>query len=98
MLKFHAGIDDVTINIGNVLSGNNIEIQGTAANIQINIPQNVGVIMYYTHLIGMIDMTDFDVLSGHYFQSKNIATAKTIVNIHINMGIGNTKINRVDTK
>lgn len=98
MLKFHAGIDDVTIKIGNVLSGNKIEIQGTAANIQLDIPKDVGVLMYYKHLVGMINIPDFDALSGHYFQSKNIATAKTMVNMYINIGIGNTKINRVDAK
>lgn len=98
MLKFHAGINDITIRVGNVLSGNKIEIQGTAANIQIDIPKDVGVIMYYKHLVGMLNLPDFDTLSGHYFQSKNIATAKAILNVYINLGVGNTKINRVDPK
>lgn len=86
------------MNIGNVLSGNKLEIQGTAANIQLNIPKDIGVVMYYKHFIGMIDAPEFDVLSGHYFQSQNIDTAKTTLNVYINLGIGNTKIHRVDTK
>ncbi len=98
MLKFHAGINDITIRVGNVLSGNKIEIQGTAANVDIAIPKNVGVMMYYKHFVGKLDMTDFDPLSGHYFQSKNIATAKSILNIYINLWAGNTKINRVEPK
>ena len=97
-LKFHAGINDITMNIGNVLSGNKLEIQGTAANIQLNIPKDIGVVMYYKHFIGMIDAPEFDVLSGHYFQSQNLDTAKTTLNVYINLGIGNTKIHRVDTK
>jgi len=97
-LKFHAGIDDITIKVGNVLSGNNIEIQWAAANVDFDIPTDVWVIMYYKHLVGMIKTPEFDVLSGHYFQSKNIATAKTIVNIYVDLGIGNTEINRVKAK
>lgn len=98
MLKFHAGIDDITIKIGNVLSGNKIEIQGTATNIEFDIPRDIGVIMYYKHLIGIFKAPEFITLTGHYFQSQNIATAKSIVNIYVNLWAGNTKINRVDTK
>lgn len=98
ILKFHAGINDITIRVGNVLSGNKIEIQGAAANIDIDIPQDVGVIMYYKHFIGKIEFPQFDTLSGHYFQSTNIKTAKTILHIYINLWVGNTKINRVNHK
>ncbi|MEI6673446.1 MAG: hypothetical protein WCL02_09515 [bacterium] len=41
MLKFHAGIDDITIKVGNVLSGNKIEVQGTAANVNITLPKDI---------------------------------------------------------
>jgi len=95
-LKFHAGIDNITINIGNVLSGNKIEIQWTATNIQLNIPKDIGVMMYYKHLVGTLETPDFDPLSGHYFQSKNIATAKSTLNIYINLGIWKTKIHRTE--
>jgi len=98
MLKFHAGIDDITIRVGNVLSGNQIEIQGTAANVDIEIPKDVWVIMYYKHFVGMLKTPEFDAFSGHYFQSKNIATAKATLNIYVNLGVWNTKINRVDVK
>ena len=87
MLKFHAGINDITIKVGNVLSGNKIEIQGTAANIELDIPKDIGVVMYYKHLIGKLNTPEFDALSGNYFQSKNIATAKTTLNIFVNLGI-----------
>ena len=63
MLKFHAGIDDITIRVGNVLSGNKIEIQGTAANIQIDIPKDVGVMMYYKHVVGILNLPAFVALS-----------------------------------
>lgn len=96
ILKFHAGIDDITIKVDNILSGNKIEIQGTAANIDMSIPKDIGVIMYYKHWLGKLQTTDFDILSGHYFQSKNINTAKAILNIYINLWAGNTKINRVE--
>jgi len=85
MIKFHGGINNITIRVGNVLSGNKIEIQGTAANVEIDIPKDVGVMMYYKHLVGKLNMTDFNPLSGHYFQSQNIATAKSTLNIYINL-------------
>jgi hypothetical protein len=86
MLKFHAGIDDITIKIGNVLSGSRIEVQGTAANLEFDIPRDVGVIMYYKMLVGKFKAAEFEATSGHYFQSQNIATAKKIVNIYVNLG------------
>ncbi len=96
--KFNAGIDDLTINIGNVLSGNTIDIQGAAANVNLNIPKDVAVNMYYKHLAGMLKTPEFDVLSWHYFQSQNTSGAKATLNIYINLGLGNTTINRVDAK
>ncbi len=62
MFKFHAGIGDITIRVGNVLSGNKIEIQGAAANIEIDIPKDVGVMMYYKHFIGMLNVPGFESL------------------------------------
>ncbi len=85
MFKFHAGIDDITIRVGNVLSGNKIEIQGTAANVDFDIPKDVGVIMYYKHIIGKINLPQFDELSGHYFQSTNISNAKAILHIYVDL-------------
>lgn len=96
--KFNAGIDDITINVGNVLSGNTIDIQGAAANVNINIPKDVAVNMYYKHLAGMIKTPEFDALSWHYFQSQNISGAKATLNIYVNLGLGNTKINRIDAQ
>ncbi len=98
MLKFQAGIDDITIRIGNVLSGNKIEIQWTAANVTLDIPNDVGVMMYYKHFIGKINFPQFNELTGHYYQSTNMQTAKTILNVYVNLWIGNTKINRVNAK
>jgi len=48
-------------------------------------PKDIGVMMYYRHLIGKLQIADFDMLSGHYFQSKNIGTAKAILNIYVNL-------------
>lgn len=98
MFKFHAGIDDITIRVGNVLSGNKIEIQGTAANVDFDIPKDVGVIMYYKHIIGKINLPQFDELSGHYFQSTNISNTKAILHIYVDLWVGNTKIKRIEPK
>jgi hypothetical protein len=85
IFKFHAGIDDITIRVGNVLSGNAIEIQGPAANIALNIPKDIGVNMYYKQLLGKLEAPEFYTHSGNYLQSNNIATAKGILNIYINL-------------
>lgn len=94
MLKFHAGIDDITIRVGNVLSGNKIEVQGTAANVDITLPKDVWVNLYYKHLVGKLQLEWFEILSGHNFQSTNITTANAIVDIYINLWAGNTNIHR----
>lgn len=97
-LKIHAGINDLTIKTDNILSGNKIEIQGAAANIELNIPEDIWVRMYYKHLVGKLNLPGFDELPGHYFESENINDSKKILHIYINLLAGNTKINRTDTK
>ena len=54
--------------------------------------------MYYKHFVGKLEAPEFYTLSGHYFQSNNIATAKAMLNIYINLWAGNTRINRIDNK
>jgi len=77
----------MTIDIGNVLSGNALEIQGAAAEVQINIPQDIGVMMYYKSIVGLIINPEFNELSGHYYQSQNFTDAKAILNVYINLGV-----------
>lgn len=93
-LKIHGGINDITINTKNILSGNKIEIQATAANIEISIPKDVGVRMYYKHKIGRLNIPGFTELTGHYFESDNIKNSKKILHIYIQLLAGNTKIIR----
>jgi len=97
-LTLHAGLDDMTIDIGNVLSGNALEIQGAAAEVQINIPQDIGVMMYYKSIVGLIINPEFNELSGHYYQSQNFTDAKAILNVYINLGVWKTTINRMKSK
>jgi len=97
-LKIHWCINDITIKVANILSGNKIEIQGTAANVDIEIPNNVWVTLYYKHYVGKLELTNFEALSWHYFQSQNFNTAKKKMDIYINLWAGNTKINRVEPK
>jgi len=98
MLKFHGSINDITVRVGNVSSGNKIEIQWTAANIDVEIPNDIGVMLYYKHYVGKLELAQFQALSGHYFQSLNFDTAKNKMEIYINLWAGNTKINRVEPK
>lgn len=97
-IKIHGGINDITIKVENVLSGNKIEIQGTAANVEINIPDDIGVMMYYKHLVGKLNIPGFESTEKHYFQSQNIQETKATLHLYINLWIGNTKINWVEPK
>lgn len=98
MLKIHGSINDITVRVGNVSSGNKIEIQWTAANVDVEIPNDVWVMLYYKHYVGKLEVAQFQALSGHYFQSLNFETAKKKMEIYINLWAGNTKINRVEPK
>jgi hypothetical protein len=97
-LKVHAGINDITINTENILSGNRIEIQAAAANIELNIPKDTWVRMYYKHLVGKLNAPDFNELTWHYLESTNIKDSKKMLYIYVNLLAGNTKIHRTDPK
>jgi len=95
MLKFHWAINDLTIKVGNIASGNKIEIQGAAANIDMEIPNDVGVTLYYKHYIGKLALENFKAeTEKNRFISNNFAQTKKRLDIYINLWIGNTKINR----
>lgn len=98
MIKFHAGINNLTIQVAKVISWSRIEIQGTAANINLDIPEDIWVTMYYKQLIGTLETPWFEALSGNFFKSNNSATAKSMLNIYVNLAAGKTKINRITTK
>jgi hypothetical protein len=52
--------------------------------------------MYYKHFVGKLNMPGFDELTWHYYESENFNSAEKTLNIYINLGLGNTKINRTD--
>lgn len=41
--------------------------------------------LYYKHLVGILDTPEFNALSGHYFQSQNIADTKATLYLYINL-------------
>ncbi|MEI6775175.1 MAG: hypothetical protein WCL18_10835 [bacterium] len=45
----------------------------------------MGVILYYKMLVGKFKAAEFVATSGHYYQSQNIATAKSMVHIYVNL-------------
>jgi len=47
--------------------------------VTLDIPNDVGVMMYYKHFIGKINFPQFNELTGHYYQSTNMQTAKTML-------------------
>jgi len=92
-IKTHGGIQDITIRVDNVLSGNKIEIQWIAANVDILLPKNIWVIVYHKHRLGKLQISWFEETEKRYYQSQNIKNAKAILHIYINLWVSNTKIN-----
>ncbi|MFA5748033.1 MAG: LiaF domain-containing protein [Candidatus Absconditabacterales bacterium] len=95
--KFHNGIANINISLGDKInSGAQLEIQSALGNVVLKIPRSVGVSLYYKQLLGIFQIDNFESLSGHFFQSKNINEAKSNIKVNINLGIGKFKIQRID--
>ncbi len=93
----HGGIQDVIIQVGkNISSWSYLEYQAAIANLHIDIPQDIGVILKYKQLWGKGNFPWFIASGNNYLQSTNIHDAKAILYITIAMGLGNISINRTN--
>ncbi len=86
------GINNLNVTLGEIQEGSSIEIQWMMANLDIHIPKDVWVSLYYKHFVGFLSVQGFTALSGNIFQSQNYATAKKKMTMTIKLGIGNTTI------
>ncbi|MCX6823005.1 MAG: LiaF-related protein [candidate division SR1 bacterium] len=92
-MTLHGGINKIVLDINNVPKDAVIEIQGAVQDITINIPQGMGVQMKYRNKIGYKSIPEFTNQTGHLYTSNNIAQAKKILNININIFMGRLQIN-----
>lgn len=89
-VKLHAGamISDVVV----WFSLTNLDIESALADITLHLPKDVGVKLTYKHLVGQLELADFEQKSKWYFESTNIASAQKILNITMRFGGARTKI------
>ena len=92
-MTLHGGINKVVLDINNVPKDAVIEIQGAVQDVTINIPQGMGVQMKYRNKIGYKNIPDMQYQTWHFYTSTNIAQAKKILNLNINIFMGRVQIN-----
>jgi len=82
--KIHGWIQDLNLTLGNnVFKDNELEIQLVGGRITINAPKDLGIKLYFKQRAWSLELTDFDIKGKDYYESKNLATAKKVVNINI---------------
>ncbi|AHB41260.1 hypothetical protein P148_SR1C00001G0467 [candidate division SR1 bacterium RAAC1_SR1_1] len=89
-VKVHAGAMISDIVVGSSLK--NLDIESSLADITIHLPKDVGVKLTYKHLVGQLELADFEQKGPGYFESTNIASAQKILNITMRFGGARTKI------
>jgi hypothetical protein len=95
--KFHNWIANINISLWDKInSWAQLEIQSALGNVVLKIPRSVWVSLYYKQLLGIFQIDNFESLSGHFFQSKNINEAKSNIKVNINLWIWKFKIQRID--
>lgn len=86
--KIHGGIQDLAVTLWeNLYKDNALEIQLVGGKIVLNVPQNIGVKLYFNQWAWSLTLTDFDSKGKGYFESKNIGTAEKVANISVNAWI-----------
>ena len=86
-------LQNLTINLGeNVFSGSQISIQLVGCIITISAPKNLWIKLSFKQLAWSLELTDFDIKSKNYFESRNINVAKKVVTLNIDTWISKFKI------
>jgi len=95
----HGGIWDLRMILWqSVNNWSLIEIRSAWSDIEIDIPKNIWVQLYYKQLMWTIELSNFvkSETEKNYFESLNIDTASKVIKIDANIGIGKLKINWID--
>jgi len=82
--KIHWWIQDLELTLWNqIFKDSQLEIQLVGGRITLTAPKDLGIKMYFKQWAWSLELTDFDIKGKDYFESKNLATAKKILNINI---------------
>jgi hypothetical protein len=81
------------LDINNIAEKSTIEIQWAIQDITINLPKGVGVQMKYRNRIGYKSTPEIAYQTGYLYTTNDLATAKKILTLNVNVFIGRLKIN-----
>jgi len=98
-LKLHWWIWDYNITLWSQLEDDaELELKSARSDFNLNVPKNVWVKLYYKQIAGSIELTNFKAseTEKNYYESLNIDTAKDVVEINVNVGIGKFTLNWID--
>jgi hypothetical protein len=91
--KIHGWIQDLNLTLwDNVFKDSELEIQLVGGRITINAPKDLGIKLYFKQRAWSLELTDFDIKGKDYFESKNLATAKKVLNINISAWVSQFKL------
>ncbi len=94
LITLHWGIGDININIWDQFDNNaELNIRSARSKINLQIPKDVGVRLYYKQLAWSIELQNFQKIADkkNYYESSNIVNAKKIVNISVQVWVGKFK-------
>jgi hypothetical protein len=81
------------LDINDIAAQSEIEIQWAVQDITINIPRGIAVQMEYRNRIGYKNTPELSYQSGYLYTTANLATAKKILTLNVNIFIGRLRIN-----
>jgi hypothetical protein len=84
-VKIHAAgiLSDIVVAPGM----SSLEIESALADVTVHLPKDVWVKLTYKHLLGKTSLDWFEQKWPGYFESQNIAEAKTIITINMRLGL-----------
>lgn len=73
-----------------------IDIQSALGDVTLRLPKSLGVKLHYSHLVGQLELVNFEQKEKGNFESTNLASAQSVVDITIKFGAGRCKVIWVD--
>ena len=92
-ITLNGGINKIVLDINNIADRSTIEIQWAIQDIIINIPKGIAVQMNYRNRIGYKSTPELSYQTGYLYTTNDLATAKKILTLNVNVFIGRLKIN-----
>lgn len=98
-VTIHGWIGNMGLAIGNdFVNDSELQIKSARSKINLTVPKDVGVKLYYDQIAGSIELPNFvkSETEKNYFESINLNEAKKIVKVSVDVGMGKFKVIRKD--